>query len=189
MIYLVKEKEYQGIYHTDISEESVEMLLSKGAKKTTGYGSKPDRCKLTDEEWKALDGQARLDAYYYLSFDRGILLKESEYVKVFKHVEVLSILEQDLVEHTVKIDLELLSDKIMNKVIANAQHLFNSKLEVHQPNMPLFQYNDYMVLTDHCTISLQEEYIDKGWRVVCICPQPDQRRPDYILGRYTEANA
>lgn len=38
------------------------------------------------------------------------------------------------------------------------------------------------VLTDLCTDDLQEE-LDAGWRVVAVCPQRNQRRPDYILGR------
>lgn len=25
--------------------------------------------------------------------------------------------------------------------------------------------------------------LDAGWRILAVCPQPDQRRPDYILGR------
>lgn len=29
-----------------------------------------------------------------------------------------------------------------------------------------------------------QEQIAKGWRIIAACPQPDQRRPDYILGRF-----
>ena len=25
--------------------------------------------------------------------------------------------------------------------------------------------------------------ISEGWRILAICPQPNQRRPDYIMGR------
>lgn len=38
------------------------------------------------------------------------------------------------------------------------------------------------VEVDLCTEALQQE-LNKGWRIVAICVQPDQRRPDYILGR------
>ena len=26
--------------------------------------------------------------------------------------------------------------------------------------------------------------LNDGWRIIAVCVQPDQRRPDYILGRY-----
>ena len=36
---------------------------------------------------------------------------------------------------------------------------------------------------DVCTDVLQQE-LNNGWRIIAICVQADQRRPDYILGRY-----
>ena len=184
MIYLVKEKEYSGIDHRVLSKEVIKLIEGKGTKKTIPY-SPPDY--YTDgDKWNELDEEVKMAKYYHYSLGNGILLKEQEYLQVFKHVEVLSVLDQDTVKHEVNIDLNALSDKIMTKVITNASHLFNSKLEVHQPNMPLFQYNKYKVLDDECTEDLQSNYIDKGWRVVCICPQPDQRRPDYIIAKYEQ---
>lgn len=38
------------------------------------------------------------------------------------------------------------------------------------------------VCTDYCTVALQDD-LDDGWHILAICPQPGQRRPDYILGR------
>ena len=38
------------------------------------------------------------------------------------------------------------------------------------------------VLTDLCTEELQRQLND-GWRIVAVCVQPDQRRPDYVLGK------
>lgn len=38
------------------------------------------------------------------------------------------------------------------------------------------------VATDYWAESLQRE-LDAGWRILAICVQPDQRRPDYVLGR------
>lgn len=39
-----------------------------------------------------------------------------------------------------------------------------------------------MVLEDACTDKLQE-HLEEGWRIIAVCPQRDQRRPDYILGK------
>jgi hypothetical protein len=39
-----------------------------------------------------------------------------------------------------------------------------------------------MNLNDACTDELRR-HLDDGWRIVCVCPPLNQRRPDYILGR------
>ena len=41
------------------------------------------------------------------------------------------------------------------------------------------------VVEDYCTDQLQKE-LDSGWRIVAACVQPNQRRPDYILGKTNE---
>lgn len=35
---------------------------------------------------------------------------------------------------------------------------------------------------NYCTDALQSD-LDDGWHILAICPQPGQRRPDYILGK------
>lgn len=60
---------------------------------------------------------------------------------------------------------------------------FNNRCEVHVPNLGLLSVNETMLLEDSCTDSLQS-FLDKGWRIISIAPQPNQRRPDYILGRF-----
>lgn len=50
------------------------------------------------------------------------------------------------------------------------------------PNIGLVQINEVMVLEDACTDDLQS-HLDEGWRILCVCPPNNQRRPDYILGR------
>lgn len=60
---------------------------------------------------------------------------------------------------------------------------FNQRVEVHMPGHALSTYNETMLLEDSCTDALQTA-LNKGWRIIACCPQPDSRRPDYILGRY-----
>ncbi|ATB52664.1 hypothetical protein PVS_28 [Vibrio phage vB_VspS_VS-ABTNL-3] len=60
---------------------------------------------------------------------------------------------------------------------------FNSHCEVHMPGQALSFYNNTMLMEDACTDALQSE-LEQGWRIIAVCPQPDQRRPDYILGRF-----
>lgn len=60
---------------------------------------------------------------------------------------------------------------------------YNSKCEVHMPGNLMTMYNNVTYEEDMCTDALQR-LLDDGWRIIAACPQPDQRRPDYILGRY-----
>lgn len=73
-------------------------------------------------------------------------------------------------------------DKYFQNVGA-AHDNWNSRVTVHMPGQALSMYNKTMLLNDSCTDGLQDE-LDKGWRIIACCPQPDQRRPDYILGRF-----
>ena len=60
---------------------------------------------------------------------------------------------------------------------------YNNKVEVHMPGQALANYNELMLLEDCCTDEVARS-LDNGWRIIASCPQPDQRRPDWILGRY-----
>lgn len=80
--------------------------------------------------------------------------------------------------------------EMMNKVadkIEDAKNRFdkvveyNQKCEVHVPGLGLLNINKVAYATDYCTEELQR-LLHQGWRLLAICPQPDQRRPDYILG-------
>ena len=59
----------------------------------------------------------------------------------------------------------------------------NTRCDVHMPGQALSVYNDTMLMENACTDALQVE-LNNGWRIIAACPQPDQRRPDYILGRF-----
>tara|TARA_R110002124_G_C8974430_1_gene515633 strand:+ start:16538 stop:17110 length:573 start_codon:yes stop_codon:yes gene_type:complete len=59
----------------------------------------------------------------------------------------------------------------------------NHHVEVHMPNHAMAFYNEVMLLGDACSDNLQMQ-LTNGWRILAACPQPDQRRPDYILARF-----
>lgn len=63
----------------------------------------------------------------------------------------------------------------------NVEASVNKRVEVHVPGLGLLLMRSVRLLEDACTDDLQRE-LDKGWRIIAACPQPDQRRPDYILG-------
>lgn len=66
--------------------------------------------------------------------------------------------------------------------VGSADQGFNGRCSVHVPGLGLLLINETKVMYDICTTALQDE-LDAGWRILAVCPQPDQRRPDYILGR------
>ena len=59
----------------------------------------------------------------------------------------------------------------------------NNKVNVAVPGLGLLMLNEVMVETDCCTERLNELMQRDRWRIVAVCPQPNQRRPDYVLGR------
>jgi ribulose bisphosphate carboxylase small subunit len=60
---------------------------------------------------------------------------------------------------------------------------FNQKCDVHISNLGLLHINQIGYAVDKCTEQLQD-ILNKGWKIIACCVQPDQRRPDYILGKY-----
>jgi len=68
------------------------------------------------------------------------------------------------------------------ETIQAKQQMFNEKCEVHVPGFGLLAITETYVETDCCTERL-DDCLRKGWRILAVCPQPDQRRPDYVLGR------
>lgn len=56
------------------------------------------------------------------------------------------------------------------------------KVYVQVPHIGLLAIDEVQVIEDACTDSLQRE-LDRGWRILCVCPPNAARRPDYILGR------
>lgn len=84
--------------------------------------------------------------------------------------------------------VEKLIGKI-EKFAADTTNLqYNEKVEVYTPGMALMLCNRLMLLEDSCTDAVQAE-LDNGWLIVAACPQPNQRRPDFILGRYDPHHA
>jgi hypothetical protein len=74
-----------------------------------------------------------------------------------------------------------MAEKLMH--MPSLERAENAKCHVHMPGQALATYNETMLLQDSCTDELQR-HLDSGWRMIAACPQPDARRPDYILGRF-----
>lgn len=91
------------------------------------------------------------------------------------------------------INNQLLNDKlakIEDKLLKFADALdhatdntYNETCYVHTGGGLLVSLNETTLCEDCCTDNLQR-HLNEGWRVIACCVQPNQRRPDYILGRY-----
>lgn len=55
--------------------------------------------------------------------------------------------------------------------------------QVSVANVGLFQIQRVDYLEDACTNELQR-WLDKGWRIIAVCPPNDARRPTYIMGHF-----
>lgn len=144
------------------------------------------------------------------TFDKEKVEKDPDYILVFEsdHVEIneSNTYIVDFETFTTKYPKLEVTVKGLPKAIGNnndlIQHLnnmankieeakekfdkvveFNQKCDVHVPNMGLLNINRLAFATDICTEELQT-ILHKGWRILAICPQPNQRRPDYILGMH-----
>lgn len=78
--------------------------------------------------------------------------------------------------------LEVLENKL-NRLSQVANDLnFNYRCNVHVGGELMVSFNEVFLKENCCTDELQK-HLEEGWRIVATCVQPDQRRPDYILGR------
>jgi hypothetical protein len=68
--------------------------------------------------------------------------------------------------------------------VANLESpLHQTIYQVSVANVGLMQVTAVDVLKDVCTDELQG-YLDKGWRILAVCPPNDARRPTYIIGHH-----
>lgn len=73
-------------------------------------------------------------------------------------------------------------DRLTRIEQAPSKTVINERCNVTVPGLGLLLIDEVNYLLDACTEVLQER-LAAGWRILAICPQPDQRRPDYVLGR------
>jgi len=79
-------------------------------------------------------------------------------------------------------DVEGLFRILADKIASMPSASMNDRCGQHQPNNALLAIAETQLMECACTDALQTE-LAAGWRILAIQPQPDQRRPDIILGR------
>lgn len=109
----------------------------------------------------------------------------ADIVEIAQAVRNVSYKVKSVIKHeTANTMMSKINDKLLTALERfDKQVEFNSKCEVHVPNLGLININELMLAENICTDELQT-HLNKGYRIIAVAPQPDQRRPDYILGRY-----
>jgi hypothetical protein len=143
-----------------------------------------------DEEKVKRDSDYKLvqpSGIYQISDSNNYIVDLNKFTSMFPNLEftirgVPKSVSNDylyLIEHMEKIAAKIEEAKNrFDKVVE-----FNQKCYVHVPNLGLLNINRVAYATDYCTEELQK-LLHQGWRIIAVCPQPDQRRPDYILGMH-----
>jgi len=116
------------------------------------------------------------------------LLPDRDYIfdeKMMAKFSICGIALENVIECQIDVDMSRELSELAEKQVTFTQPSseYNSKCEVHISGQALATYNEVKLLEDSCTDVLQGN-LNSGWRILASCPQPDQRRPDYILGRF-----
>lgn len=128
------------------------------------------------------------DGYQYVPCKvEQVIISADQMLQLTEKNERLTVIQtvnldagiQEVFSSTIEKHLE----QALSRIGISAGNTYNNKCDVHMPGNLLATYNEVQLLEDSCTDVLQES-LSQGWRILSVCPQPDQRRPDYILGRY-----
>lgn len=120
-----------------------------------------------------IDGKVKLRSWTIYD---GSVLQIIEIIGSHNRIELQGMSDPNpLVELTERVE-DLLSE-------VRRRGNFNSKVGVgiNVPDGGLMEIRSTKAVRDCCSDALTE-YLNEGWIIIAACPQPDQRRPDYVLG-------
>lgn len=141
-----------------------------------GLWTKPPIGRIGDQE-------IMIRAWNSLTEPPNIQVTDAQFMTLTLRGESVSITKTQEFFTEAEDSLRHLEAKGQTALTGPSDAAWNKRVEVHIPGQALTVYNEVCNLDDSCTDALQS-YLEKGWRIIAACPQPDQRRPDYILGRY-----
>jgi hypothetical protein len=140
---------------------------------------------ITQKEEEQPEAKEMLDLYYVGGKSLIVCLSQLlalELPVIFKVVGTIKEIPEYHVQDTLIHQLVKFNEQLS---VFDKMQQFNMKVGVHISDLGLLGVRHVEVLVDCCTDELQR-YLKNGWRILAICPQADQRRPDYIMGRNDE---
>jgi hypothetical protein len=144
---------------------------------STTYGADltPEQLEALRPHVRELPNVARYPNNGYFTYEGDVLAAKRALPGVSLKLE-----DVDVPLTTFEVVLERLES--IERKLAAPVPAFNDRVAVSVPSFAQMMISDVTVLENSCTDQLQE-HLDMGWRILAICPQPNQRRPDYVLGR------
>lgn len=95
-------------------------------------------------------------------------------------------IDSDLIRTNVEL-MQKQYEQLKEFSIGVEQLAYNQKCNTPTSDAFLHNVNQTCLLEDCCTDYLQGKLKD-GWRIISVTPQPNQRRPDYVLGKTVDTN-
>ena len=84
------------------------------------------------------------------------------------------------IEAWVNVGIEVTMSRVRG-LRSNDPDIHKTIYQISVANIGLMQIQRVEVLEDCCTDELQRE-LDRGWRLLAVCPPNDARRPSYVIG-------
>jgi hypothetical protein len=135
-----------------------------------------------DEDKNHEDARVMVDAFHIGGKTNIVSLKNLLDLDIpieFKILNKIKEIPEYNVQETIFHKLIKLESKLNQ---FDQQMQFNYKVGVHISDLGLLNVKQVTWLEDACTEQLQK-MLDRGWRILAVCPQPNSRRPDYVLGK------
>lgn len=148
-----------------------------------------DKARLDSLGWPTLPEVEHQSHYIYFTRELERVLPPETYLTYLEKGLELKLVQTIFVDVDPAQVFQQVSDtysKGMGLPVSGG-NTYNNKCEVHMPGNMLATYNQVQLLEDSCTDVLQDS-LSAGWRIIAVCPQPDSRRPDYIMGRFNPAS-
>jgi hypothetical protein len=139
--------------------------------------------ELQPEPERDAEGKEKYNSWHpFVSSSDVVMLTEEQVVWLAVNNHTFKVKQEVPVEVAdVNKTFEFVAGK--SNELTQTNNTYNNRCEVHMPGNMLASYNEVMLIEDSCTDQLQSA-LSSGWRMIAVCPQPDQRRPDYIMGRW-----
>lgn len=168
---------YSGYYFKDDLTETIEdektVYLNQDGKKVDRY---------------FIYTRPTTDTHYVLVGKENHLVNLLEFTKACRHKFYIekAIEPQEpspALLQGILVEMEEKMRRAQKAVDSLHNNTFNQKVNVHVGGGLITTYNELKLREDSCSDLIQND-LNSGWRVIAVCVQPDQRRPDYILGRF-----
>lgn len=187
---------FQGGWGEDICDELKIFVKEKDDYSRKSYWCRPESKKsMTEDQWKEfIETEEFAKMSYYGA--QAVTMQYEDFIDVKFAMKDESRLRSDSVfkikVSPPQVDLfnmieahTALMNKQFEQLSKFSSHQFNEKCNVPNYDTSMQLINQILLLEDCCSDYLQQA-LKRGWRIIAVSPQPDQRRPDYILGRHSD---